>query len=141
SISGYGLPMSLVLLKAELDIWKPGEHNGTFRGNQLAFIGAAAALEYLDEASVEQQVQQKECIISDFLTHAILTIDPRIRVRGIGMIWGIDLAGVGTSLFVEQVARRCFELGLLVERVGRADTVLKIIPPLTIDQDILLQGL
>ena len=45
SISGYGLPMSLVLIKPELDIFKPAEHNGTFRGNQMAFVGAKAAIE------------------------------------------------------------------------------------------------
>ncbi|MEZ5395739.1 MAG: aminotransferase class III-fold pyridoxal phosphate-dependent enzyme [Bryobacterales bacterium] len=44
SLSGYGLPFSVVLLKPELDQWKPGEHNGTFRGHNLAFVTAAAAI-------------------------------------------------------------------------------------------------
>lgn len=45
SISGYGLPMALLLIKEKYDIWAPGEHNGTFRGNQLAIIAATAAIE------------------------------------------------------------------------------------------------
>ncbi|MFK4496118.1 diaminobutyrate-2-oxoglutarate transaminase [Bradyrhizobium japonicum] len=45
SVSGYGLPMSLLLLKPEHDVWSPGEHNGTFRGNSLAFVTAAAAID------------------------------------------------------------------------------------------------
>ena len=44
ALSGYGLPMAVVLLTPELDVWKPGEHNGTFRGNNLAFVSAAEAL-------------------------------------------------------------------------------------------------
>ena len=44
SLSGYGLPMSLVLISPELDVWEPGGHTGTFRGNNLAFVGATAAL-------------------------------------------------------------------------------------------------
>lgn len=43
SLSGYGLPMALVLFKPELDVWGPGEHNGTFRGNNMAFVTARAA--------------------------------------------------------------------------------------------------
>ncbi|MFC8586505.1 aspartate aminotransferase family protein, partial [Streptomyces sp. NPDC057217] len=42
SISGYGLPMALCLFRPELDLWEPGEHNGTFRGNNPAFVTATA---------------------------------------------------------------------------------------------------
>ena len=42
SLSGYGLPFAVVLIKPELDVWKPGEHNGTFRGNNHAFVTATA---------------------------------------------------------------------------------------------------
>ena len=44
SISGYGLPMALTLMKPEHDQWGPGEHNGTFRGHNPAFVTATAAL-------------------------------------------------------------------------------------------------
>ncbi len=44
SISGYGLPMALTLMKPEHDVWGPGEHNGTFRGHNPAFVTAPAAL-------------------------------------------------------------------------------------------------
>jgi diaminobutyrate-2-oxoglutarate transaminase len=141
SISGYGLPMSLVLMKADLDLWQPAEHTGTFRGNQLAFIGAAAALDYSIQAAVEQQVRQKQAMLETFLTQQIRPLHFGIITRGIGMIWGIDLAGVADAQLAKAVARRCFDCGLLVERVGRADTVIKILPPLTIAPDLLEQGL
>lgn len=44
SISGYGNPMALTLMRPEHDVWKPGEHNGTFRGCNPAFFTAARAL-------------------------------------------------------------------------------------------------
>ena len=67
SISGYGLPMSLLLIKPELDKFDPAEHNGTFRGNQLAFVGAKAALEYREQADLDAQVHRKEKIVSDYI--------------------------------------------------------------------------
>ncbi|MXO80391.1 aminotransferase class III-fold pyridoxal phosphate-dependent enzyme, partial [Paenibacillus sp. OT2-17] len=82
SISGYGLPMSLLLLKPELDIWSPGEHNGTFRGNQLAFVGAKAALEFRDTVELEAQVKEKEAFVQQFLREHIQSIDPLIEIRG-----------------------------------------------------------
>ncbi len=55
SIGGYGFPMSIVLLKPELDIWAPGEHNGTFRGNQVAFVAARAAIDLMLEGDMERR--------------------------------------------------------------------------------------
>ena len=55
SLSGFGLPMSLVLMKPELDVWKPGAHSGTFRGNNLAFVTATQALETLDQRRLQRR--------------------------------------------------------------------------------------
>lgn len=140
SIGGYGFPMSLLLFKPELDIWEPGEHTGTFRGNQLAFVGASAALEYRENIGLEREVQLKEFFLQKFLAEEIVSIAEKIEIRGIGLIWGIDLKNVGGASFAKQVTSRCFELGLIVERVGRNDTVIKILPPLTIEWSILQKG-
>ncbi|RCJ42318.1 diaminobutyrate--2-oxoglutarate transaminase [Nostoc minutum NIES-26] len=140
SISGYGFPMSLLLFKPELDIWKPGEHNGTFRGNQLAFIGAAAALEYREITNIEQEVKTKETFLYNFLIDKIASISDKVKIRGIGLIWGIDIADFGDSSLTKKIISRCFELGLIVERTGRNNTVIKILPPLTIEMPILEKG-
>ena len=139
SISGYGLPMSLVLLKPELDVWKPGEHTGTFRGNQLAFVGGQAALELAAELDLAAQVQRKGELFDRFLNQRLLPLDERLRARGIGMIWGLDCAGVAADL-AQRVGRRCFELGLIIETAGRQDAVLKFLPPLTTPDDVLERG-
>lgn len=140
SISGYGFPMSILLIKPELDVWQPGEHNGTFRGNQLAFIGAKAAIEYRDHHNLAEDVKVKEYLLRNFLTEEIASIDPNIIIRGIGMIWGIDLSDFGGANLAKAIASRCFELGLIIERAGRNDTVIKILPPLTIKISTLQKG-
>ncbi|MEH2405963.1 diaminobutyrate--2-oxoglutarate transaminase [Nostoc sp.] len=140
SISGYGFPMSLLLIKPELDIWEPGEHTGTFRGNQLAFVGGTAALEYRESSNLEQDVKVKEFFLKKFLTEEIAPISENINIRGIGMIWGIDVVNFGSGSFAKKITSCCFELGLIIERVGRNDTVIKILPPLTIEMPTLRKG-
>ncbi len=140
SIGGFGLPMSLLLLKPELDIWQPGEHTGTFRGNQLAFIGATAALEYREDKNLEQEVKNKELFLRQYLNVEIGSTNKDISVRGIGMIWGIDLSKLCNEREIKRIALQCFERGLIIERVGRNDSVLKILPPLTIEMNVLEDG-
>lgn len=140
SISGYGFPLSLLLIKPELDIWQPGEHNGTFRGNQLAFVAGKAALEYRKNTSLSDEVRLKARLLESFLKEQIAPIHKHIEIRGIGMIWGVDLSRCGNEDLAKDVVRRCFELGLIIERVGRGDTVLKIMPPLNISREDLIRG-
>lgn len=139
SISGYGLPMSLLLIKPELDRFDPAEHNGTFRGNQLAFVGAKAALEYRELVKLDAQVQKKEQLVRDFVVQKLLPMDARLTHRGIGLIQGVDFEAVGDVS--GQVSKECFRRGLVIERAGRNDCVLKIMPALTIEEDELQEGL
>ena len=129
STGGYGLPMSILLIKPDLDKWQPGEHTGTFRGNQLAFVGASAALDYHERYNIEQQVQEKGAFLERFLHEQIASIDNCILIRGMGLLWGVDLSGLGKKALAQQVSSRCFDRGLIVEVVGRDDSVLKLIPP------------
>lgn len=142
SISGYGLPMSLLLLKPELDIFKPGEHNGTFRGNQMAFVGAQAALEYREKVDLEAKTEESGKIISDFIDQRILPLCDKLQHRGIGMIHGVDFRHAqGDKDIAGMVAHECFENGLIIERAGPNDCVVKIMPALTIEKDELMKGL
>lgn len=139
SISGYGLPMSMLLMRPDLDVWYPGEHNGTFRGNQLAFVAAKAAIEYRFNVSLEKQVKEKEAIVSNILFNEVLPIDTKIVVRGKGLIWGIDLSQFDETI-PKKIQKSCFANGLIVERVGRRDAVIKIMPPLNIANHYLIKG-
>lgn len=141
SISGAGLPMALLLIKDEYDIYRPAEHNGTFRGNQLAFIGAAAALKLLKEDQILDQVKYKEKLINDFVDHDLLKIYPKLEHRGIGLIHGIDFSAYQEADLVNKIVHQCFKNGLIIENAGKGGNVLKILPALTIPEEELNQGL
>lgn len=140
SISGCGLPLALVLLKPELDIWSPGEHNGTFRGNQLAFIGGAKAISLWGEENIQSQVKEKEKFICEFMSSRIQTLDERLAIRGVGLIWGVDLSALDNPALVDDICMRCFDNQLIIENAGRAGQVLKLLPPLNIRMEDLQQG-
>lgn len=136
---GGGLPLSMVLLKGELDQWKPGEHTGTFRGNNLAFVASRELLSYWENDSLSQTVQNKEKIIKERLneiSNKFPTIDS--KVRGKGMICGLKVPLRG---FCGDISEEAFSRGLLIELAGAQDDVLKLLPPLTIENDLLEHGL
>ena len=141
SIGGYGFPMSLLLIREDLDIWKPAEHNGTFRGNQLAFVAAKAAIDFNIDNRVDAGVVKKGTIVETYVKEHILPLDERITLRGIGLIWGIDFSKIGDAELSHRIADKCFEKKLIIERAGRGDSVLKILPPLTITDEELIKGL
>lgn len=139
SISGFGLPMSLVLLKPELDIWQPGEHTGTFRGNNLAFVTATAALEFWRDDSIAQIVATRSAIMAKELS-ALASNYPQLQpqLRGIGLIFGFEIQSPDLA---KRITRECFDRGLVLELCGPRSDVLKFLPPLTIEPSILSEGL
>ena len=141
SIGGYGLPMALLLFKPELDIWKPGEHNGTFRGNQMAFIAAKAALEFALSTNLYESVNDKSEIVEEYMKNEILPLDEKLAVRGRGLIFGLDFSKAAPKGTCREVVTECFKNGLIIEQAGRDDSVLKLMPALTISEEELVQGL
>ncbi|QCX75780.1 Diaminobutyrate--2-oxoglutarate transaminase [Streptomyces sp. YIM 121038] len=141
SISGYGLPMALTLFKPELDVWEPGEHNGTFRGNNPAFVTAAAALQtyWSDGPAMEKQTRARGEQVEQTL---VALVDEHradiVEYRGRGLVWGIEFRDKERAT---AVARRAFELGLLIETSGPESEVVKLLPALTITADELDEGL
>ncbi|MBE6938359.1 MAG: aspartate aminotransferase family protein [Ruminococcaceae bacterium] len=140
SIGGYGMPFSLVLLRPELDKWSPGEHNGTFRGYQPSIVAAKAGLEFMLSEHIEDRVAHLGEIFRDFLENKVASLDSRIAIRGMGCIWGVDFAAFGDDTSAK-VMRACFAKGLIVERVGRNNSVVKLMPPLVISEEELIRGL
>ncbi|MFQ3453912.1 diaminobutyrate--2-oxoglutarate transaminase [Bradyrhizobium sp. UFLA01-814] len=139
SLSGYGLPLSMLLIKEEFDAWQPGEHSGTFRGNNLALVTATAAVDiYWRSKKLSQEVERMgkfmrrrlECIASGHCN--------RFAVRGRGMVLGFDCQ---TAEIAASTARKAFEKGLIIERCGSTDEVIKFLPALTIDSETLIRGI
>ncbi len=137
SLSGYGVPLAVTLLKPELDLWEPGKHNGTFRGHNLAFVTATAALEHFwEDGGLTEDVKRRGRIVQEKLRR--IAADHGGHVRGRGLIQGIEFPDIETA---REVSRAAFARGLVVETAGRQDEVLKILPPLTIPDSELERGL
>ncbi len=136
---GAGLPLALLLMRPDLDQWKPGEHTGTFRGNNLAFVASREALQYWDTNELSEAVKYKGAVMEKELA-AIVARYPELNaaVRGRGMIWGLELPERGLA---SQVSETCFENGLVIELAGADDQVVKFLPALTIDEETLLKGI
>jgi len=142
SISGSGLPMALMLCKPQYDIWLPAEHNGTFRGNQLAFVTATRALDLLESENILEETKRKGHLVEEFFRTDIAPVDNRLRYKGLGLAGGIETIEIGPDGgYAKKAQGICFDKGLIVERVGRQNAVLKILPSLTISDDLLLQGM
>ncbi|MFY1671574.1 diaminobutyrate--2-oxoglutarate transaminase [Plantactinospora sp. WMMB334] len=140
SIGGAGMPLALTLIRPELDVWRSGEHTGTFRGNQLAFVAGAAALTAWEDPSFRQRIAESSARLTAFGARLRGT-EPRLAVRGRGMLLGVDTGPLGRPGYAERIQRRCFDDGLVVELCGRDDEVVKLMPPLTIGEADLDEGL
>lgn len=140
SLSGYGLPMAIVIYRRDLDVWAPGEHNGTFRGHNAAFVTAAAAIQaYWSDGELQRQCAVKSELVSDGLAALCDKYqDHGITCRGRGLIWGVEFPMPGAA---RQVCNMAFRLRLLMETAGPRDEVVKLMPPLTASTDELQQGL
>ena len=140
SLSGYGLPLSIVLLNPDIDVWLPGEHNGTFRGHNPAFVTATAALEhYWRDERLAANVRRKGELSRAFLEGILDKHEEAdLEVRGRGLMLGLDC---GKTRLAQEVCTRSFDRGLIIERSGADDDVVKFLPPLTISDEDLMKGL
>ncbi|AUG52929.1 diaminobutyrate--2-oxoglutarate transaminase [Thalassospira marina] len=141
SLSGYGLPFAVVLIKPEYDVWHPGEHNGTFRGNNHAFVTATAALEHFwSDDAFAKSVQEK----AEFLGKRLEEIATRygdngsIYRKGRGLMQGICFE---SGEIADKVTTECFGRNLIIETSGPEDEVVKCLVPLIISMEDLAYGL
>ncbi|NMM37545.1 MAG: diaminobutyrate--2-oxoglutarate transaminase [Glaciimonas sp.] len=140
SLSGYGLPMSVVLIKPEHDVWKPGQHNGTFRGNNMAFVTAAAALDhYWSDNKFQASIDKKAQTVTTYLDKLVKTYPAAAMVRrGRGLMQGLAFKDPNLA---DSVTTLAFQNGLIIETSGGSDEVIKLLMPLTIEPEKLLAGL
>lgn len=140
SLSGFGLPFSLVLMKPHLDQWKPGEHNGTFRGNNLAFVTATEALKkYWGRDNLSAEIQEKAELLEE-KAHEMVVNHPEapLSYRGRGLIGALDCKD---KALAEKIRARAFKNGVVIETCGSEDEVIKFLPPLIIKKEDLEEGL
>lgn len=135
---GGGLPLSIILMKSELDQWKPGEHTGTFRGNNLAFVASTKLLSYWENDYLSEAIYKKEEMLNQKLSDISKNNSLGCVIRGKGLIYGLQIPYRG---FCSEVSSEAFSRGLLIELAGADDDVLKFLPPLVIEKDLLEDGL
>lgn len=137
-IGGWGTPMAMNLVKPEIDKhWNPGEHTGTFRGQGLSFVAGAEAIGYFENDELMGEVKTKGQQMLDAIAPLENAYDG-VQVRGRGMVYGVD---VGDGARAKEIVTGCFNDGLLVSACGTGGKVVKLIPPLTIPDADLKQGL
>src|SRR5690606_38593656 len=139
-LSGYGLPFAIVLIRPELDQWRPGEHNGTFRGNNLAFVTAKAAIDhYWSDDSFAKEVQRKGAYIAERLGKIVANYgEGNFTTRGRGMFQGLNCV---SGELAGKITRAAFKKGLIIETSGADDHVVKCLCSLLISDESLEQGL
>jgi len=138
SVSGFGLPMALTLIRPEHDIFGPAEHNGTFRGNTHAFVTARVAIEkFWADDRLQKDINTKADILGDALGD-LAALVPGAFLKGRGMMQGVD---VGSGDLAEAICARAFEKGLIIETSGSEDQVIKVLAPLTTPEATFRKGL
>ncbi|RSM81848.1 diaminobutyrate--2-oxoglutarate transaminase [Amycolatopsis sp. WAC 01375] len=140
SIGGYGIPMALTLIRPDLDVWEPGEHNGTFRGISPAFVTATEAMRvYWSDDELEKSTKAKgERVAAAFQGIVEAYPDANLFAKGRGLARGIEFANGDLA---GKVCAAAFERGLLMETSGPDGEVMKVLPPLTLTDDELTKGL
>ena len=128
SLSGFGLPFAALLIKPEHDIWKPAEHNGTFRGNNHAFVTGRVAIEkFWATKDFENDLAHKATLLTTHLQQ-LADMIPGAKLKGRGLMQGVD---VGSGDLAGDICARAFENGLIIETSGANDEVVKVLAPLT----------
>ncbi|WP_020578723.1 aspartate aminotransferase family protein [Actinopolymorpha alba] len=139
ALSGIGLPVAIIMYDAALDTWAPGAHIGTFRGNQLAFTAGVETVRVIQRDAVLGNVRRRGDQIVTRL--AGLMTNPWVHdVRGLGLMWGIELAdprdGRPATAIASAVQAYALRHGLIVELGGRGDAVIRLLPPLNVTAEV-----
>ncbi|MEU8674971.1 diaminobutyrate--2-oxoglutarate transaminase family protein [Streptomyces sp. NPDC048560] len=148
---GGSLPLAVIVYRSELDLWQPGAHAGTFRGNQLAMAAGAATLKYVRE---NRLAERAATLGARMLTRlqALRADHPSIGdVRGRGLMIGMELVDPEAAVpsgrseyptapppdpsLAAMVQQECLTRGLIVELGGRHSAVVRLLPPLTLTDE------
>jgi len=138
SVSGFGLPMALMLVRPEHDVFGPAEHNGTFRGNTHAFVTARVAIEkFWSDRAFQDSIAAKAMILTTALGE-LAEMVPGAFLKGRGLMQGVD---VGSGELAGEICARAFQKGLIIETSGPEDQVVKVLAPLTTPEETFRKGL
>jgi diaminobutyrate-2-oxoglutarate transaminase len=142
---GGGLPLAVIVYRAEYDVWEEGAHTGTFRGHQLAMAAGTATMRFVAENSLAERSRKLGDKLRAEFVEAMADLPAIGDVRGRGLMIGLDLVDrdatadvLGARPAAPGLARRvraeALSRGLIVELGGRHGAVLRLLPPLTMTE-------
>ncbi|AHH99278.1 aspartate aminotransferase family protein [Kutzneria viridogrisea] len=137
-LSGSGMPTAVVVYHERLDSWRPGAHTGTFRGNQLAFASGTAYLRIARRDGLLETVSARSTQLRRGLDELAARLPQLIsEVRSLGLMLGVEFSHADGSPWPEAASatqQEALARGLIVEIGGRADCVVRMLPPLNLDE-------
>ena len=145
ALGGMGMPIAVIFYDAALDVWHPGAHTGTFRGNQLAFAASVAAGRLMLRDGILEHVREMGAQALAGLEHIVADFAIAGEARGSGLMLGLELVDPATGdpngEAAVAVQRAALERGLIVELGGRQDAVVRLLPPLNVTGATLERGI
>lgn len=140
---GGGLPLSVVVYDERLDVWEPGAHAGTFRGNQLAMAAGRATIEYVLDNDLADHAARMGARLQDRLERTDEQFDVVGDVRGRGLMIGVEIVDPIVDAapphpehpdLAARIQAACLDRGLIVELGGRRSSTVRFLPPLIVSK-------
>ena len=143
---GGSLPLAVMVYRDWLDLWSPGAHAGTFRGNQMAMAAGSAVINYLVEHRLCEHAEAMGQRLRGHLQRLQQDYPQLGDIRGRGLMLGVELVDPAGKLDAQghppasrtlapKVQRECLRRGLILELGGRHGAVVRFLPPLIISAE------
>lgn len=138
---GGGLALSVVVYDERFDVWEPGAHAGTFRGNQLAMAAGRATIEHVLANDLDEHAKEMGTRLKSRLERTDEQFDVVGDVRGRGLMIGVEIvdpaSGDGPPYpehpdLTERIQAECLDRGLIMELGGRRSSTVRFLPPLIV---------
>ncbi len=142
-----GMPLSAVTGRAELfEKVQPGGLGGTYGGNPVACAAALAAIETMQEWELNDRAARIEQIVREKIEPLVEELDHVGELRGRGAMMAIEFVADSTSkaphpTAAKEIAAYCLERGVLILTTGTYGNVVRLLPPLTISDELLSEAL
>ena len=143
---GGGLPLAAVTGRAEfMDTVPAGGLGGTYAGNPLACAAALGVFEMFGSHDLLANARRIETVIREKLEPLVQELAVIAEVRGRGAMMALELVRPGTlepaPELAKAVAARCHSLGVILLVCGTYGNVIRLLPPLVIGEELLVEGL
>ena len=141
-LGGVGFPIAGLIYRKDIEAWGPGDHIGTFRGNQVSLAAANGAFDFVEKYNVAENATKMGEILRNRLEELKEISSYVGEIRGKGLMIGVEFVKDLESKkpypeFVKSFKQNCLQKGLLFEVGGHHGNVVRLVPPLIITEEII----